>query len=364
MSKHMRFVVTALFAVILLLTAAITKFYSDTGKSTNGGSADIDIEKKLGSDNGGNRIFEDSSGLYGVIDGNERVVIDPEWLELSFAGQNRCIVSKRLNGKLMTGCIDFEGNVVVPMIYRDIIKRGRGKFLFYTAYSADDDSCVLYDEDFVPLFTRSWNSCYASDEELELVGNHGIYTYSIGRDGLVPEKVCLEGTAFDCEYELETHNEKLLSALDPDMLDEICAASGKYIEFAFTGNREYLSDVRSEEKSVFSVIFPNDDTILSKKLTEISNVLIYTTESDDEKIHYIVTASAGAEIVYADNEDKPHTFNGRYKAVIEFCGTNSNDLAAVSGSFIQKTPGYPKPAEKDEKNGSQDGTPEDQNNNG
>lgn len=343
MSKHMRFVVTVLFAVILLLTAAITKFYSDTGKSTGGGSARIDVEKKLGSDSGGNRIFEDSSGLYGVIDSNERVIINPEWLDLSFAGENLCMVSKRLNGKLMTGCIDFEGNVVVPMIYREIIKQNRGSFVFYTAYPEADNSCVLYDEDFSPLFTRSWNNCSITDNELELTGVHGTYIYSVDYTGLNLRQASVNGTSLDCGYELKIQSKDLLSSLNPDMLEEICTNSGKYIEFAFTGSREYLSDVRAEERSVFKTIFPDDNKILSKKLTDISNMLLYSAKSDDGKPHYIVMATVGAEIAYTDDEDKPQTLDGHYKAVIEFCGISGNDLAAVSGSFIQKTPGYPEP---------------------
>lgn len=347
MSKHMRFIVTVLFAVILLLTAAITKFYSDTGKSTGGGKARVDVEKKLAGDNDGNRIFEDSNGLYGVIDSNERVVINPEWKQLSFAGKDLCFVSKVLNGKLMTGCIDFEGNVAVPMIYRDIIKQGSGGFSFYTAYAAADNSCVLYDEELSPLFTRAWKSCTVTENEMELSDEHGIYTYSLDSNGMTLKNVVLNGSAADCDFELKSSNETMLAALDPDMLDQISVSTGLYLEYAFTGNREYLSGVRSEEKSVFSVIFPEDNAILSKKPTRITSTVIYPTEGDDGKSHYIVIVSAGAEILYADEEDKPHTLNGVYNAVIEFCGTNSNDLAAVSGSFMQKTPGYPE-AEADE----------------
>lgn len=338
----MKFIVTVLFAVILLLTAAITKFYSDTGKSTGEESGGTGMERKLDSDPMGNRIFEDSSGLYGVIDSNERVVVDPEWLELEFAGENLCIVSKRLNGKLLTGCIDFEGNVTVPMIYRDITRHSHGSFTFYTAYPDADDSCVIYDEDFALLFTRSWDRCSFSKNELQLTGRYGTYTYSVDNAGLTLMNADIEGTAFDCPYKLKI-NSSLLTSLDPDMLDTICTASGKYIEYAFTGSREYLSDVRAGEKSVFTTIFPDEKKILSKKLTEITNIFLYPLESDDGKPRYAVSVTAGAEIVYTDDEDKPQTLDDYYRAVIEFCGTSDNDLTMVLGSFIQKAPNYPEP---------------------
>ena len=356
MSKHMRFIVTVLLAVVLLLAAAIIKFYSDTGKSTGAGSAKIDVEKKLGSDQMGNRIFEDSSGLYGVIDSNERVVIDPQWIELKFVGENLCMVSKRLNGKLMTGCIDFEGNVVVPMIYRDIIKQSRGNFVFYTAYPAADDSCVLYDINFAPLFKRSWEGCSINENEMILTGTNGTYTYNIDYTGLTLKNAVLHNTAFDCEYELDVRSKNILLQLDPDMLDAICADSGKYIEYAFTGSREYLSDVRTGEKSVFTTIFPDDKKILSKKLTGISNVVIYITDSDDDKPHYTVSLTADTEIVYTDDNDKAQTLTGSYKASVEFCGSSINDLAAVSGSFLKSSPDYPKTPEPEKNPDNQDTT--------
>ncbi len=342
MNKHMRFIVTVLFAVILLLTAAITKFYSDTGQSMGKESDKIDMDKKLDSDPMGNRIFEDINGLYGVIDSNERVVIAPEWLELEFVGENMCMVSKRFNGKLLTGCIDFEGNVTVPMIYRDITKHSYGNFTFYTAYPAADDSCVLYDENFALLFTRSWDRCYLSKNEIQLTGSHGTYTYSADNSGLTLVSADIEGMAFDCPYKLKI-NSSLITSLDPDILDEICTASGKYIEYAFSGSREYLSDVRAGEKSVFVTIFPDEKKILSKKLTEITNIFLYPTESGDGKPHYAVSITAGAEIVYTDDEDKPQTLDDYYRAVIEFCGTSNNDLTMISGNFIQNAPDYPEP---------------------
>ncbi len=358
MSKHMKFIVTVLFAVILLLTAAILKFYSDTGKSTGEGSAKIDVEKKLGSDSKGNRIFEDSSGLYGVIDTNERVVIDPQWIELKFVGDNLCMVSRRLNGKLMTGCIDYEGNIVVPMIYRDIIKQSRGNFVFYTAYPAAGDSCVLYDIDFAPLFRRSWESCSLAEDEMILTSPNGTYTYNVDYTGLTLKSAVLEGTALDCGYQLTIQNMTILSELDPDMLDALCAGSGRYIEYAFTGSREYLSDVRTDEKSVFTTIFPDDKKILSKKLTGLSGIRIYKVSSDDDKQHYTVSMTADTEIAYTDDEDMPQTLEGSYRAIIEFCGTSANDLAAVSGKFQQSTPDYPAPPDPENNTENQDATAE------
>ena len=131
----MRLIVSLLFIVIILLAVAITRFYSDTSKSASGGSAQTDIERRVATDLSGNQIFEDSNGLYGVVDDSDRVIVPAEWADLSFAGEGRCIAAKRISGSLMKGAVDYEGNIVVPFIYRNIELCESGSTKVYIAQS-------------------------------------------------------------------------------------------------------------------------------------------------------------------------------------------------------------------------------------
>ncbi len=343
MTKRMRFIVSVLFIVIIVLALAITRFYSSTSKSAGSGSNKTDITRFLSDDGSGNRIFEDDNGLYGVADSSDRIIVSPEWLELDFAGGEKCIASKRISGRLMTGCVDYEGNIVVPLVYRNITKHSYGSFSFYIAESAADSSCVLYSEDLLPLFTRSWDSFTLAGDELTLSAGPAKYSYSLSSSGFSMHNAQLSGTALDCPYTMEVTSRLLLERLEPDMLEEMTRIAGKYIEYAFTGSGEYLSDIRSGGRSAFSLLFPDDKQILSKKLTDIPNIYIYSVKSDDDIPHYAVSVTARTELTYTDKEDRAQTLTGDYKAVIEFSGTTKNELVTISGEFRQAHPDYPEP---------------------
>ena len=74
MTKHMRLVVSVLFIVIIVLAVAITRFYSSTGKSTELSGTQPAIEKILDDDKSGNHIFQNDSGMYGIIDSNNLII--------------------------------------------------------------------------------------------------------------------------------------------------------------------------------------------------------------------------------------------------------------------------------------------------
>ena len=184
MNKRTRLVASLLFIFIIVLAAAITRFYFSVPEGTSSKSDTAQIVRRLEADGEGNRIFEDGSGSCGIADSRDRIIVAPEWMELSFAGEGRCIAAKHIGSKNLYGCIDYEGSVIVPFMYRSITKRGDEDFTYYSAVSEKDDSVVIYGEDFSPLFRRSWDSCVAGDGELVLTTEMGIYTYSTGDQGL------------------------------------------------------------------------------------------------------------------------------------------------------------------------------------
>ena len=108
MNKHTKIVISVLFAVIILLSVGITRFYiNNISYDTESNGTDIEIIRKIDEDEAGNRIFEDASGLYGIADINDRVIVSPEWTELEFTEKNVCIASKRIGGRMLTGVILF-----------------------------------------------------------------------------------------------------------------------------------------------------------------------------------------------------------------------------------------------------------------
>ena len=354
MSKHMRLVVSVLFIVVIFLAIAITRFYSSTSKHTAGRSDQNDIERRLSADAAGNRIFEDSSGLFGVIDSDDRVIVPAEWQELSFAGEGKCIASKRIGGVLLKGCVDYEGNVIVPFIYQSITAREIGSINIYTAESGTDDSVVTYDSSFRPMFHKVWKSCEFVNDNMTLRSNSGTYSYSVDEDGsLALVKAEVKGEVMGCSYSFDVKNISSIEKFDPAMLEYMAAAAGKYLGFAYTGDSAYVSDIRTGGRPVFTKLFPEEKNIISKKLLKIKNMFFYQVDSDDEMPHFAISVSASTEITYSvKDSDEKQTLTDDYRAVIEFSGSSENDLAVVSGSFTESEPTYKTADDKQEKQDS------------
>lgn len=333
--------------MIILLAVAIRKFYSDTTPSTGNNTFQTDIIDSLDTDAEGNRIFKDNSGLSGIIDSSDRIIVAPEWHELKFTDNNICIARLRIGDKLLTGCIDYEGNIVVPFIYNSIERHQEDDFIFYIAVSGDN-SCVIYDSRFVPCFKRSWKSCSFSDGEITFKTDNGSYEYAINKDGFRLKSAEIVGKALDRSYVLSVASRILLSKLSVSMLEKMTDTAGKYIEYAYTGNDVILEDITTGGRAGFSQLFPDDHKILSKKLLNISEIFIYSVRSDDDIPHYAVSVTADTEIEYSDETSGKNTLRDKYTAVIEFSGYSENDLTAISGKFTQEEPEYPQPEETED----------------
>lgn len=347
MNKHMRLVVSALFIVIILLAVAITRFYSSTEKSAGKGDSQPSVTQKLGTDSSGNRIFRDSSGLCGIIDSSDRIIVSPEWEELSFAESNTCIASARLKGKKLFGCIDYEGNITVPFVYSGIKRIETENMTYYIAEAEADGSAVIYDTGFVPCLPGAWDECSAEGSELTLTSGNGTYTYSASEAGFVLIGARLAGNTMGCGYELDITSRILLSRLTVPMLEKMSAVTAAYIEYAYTEDSELLADTDPDGKAVFLPLFPEEHSITSEKLMGIKDIFLYSVRSEDGEAHYAVSVTADTTVTYKNDEGKTRRLRGDYKAVVEFKGSSADTLSAVSGSFLQDKPDYPKPVSEE-----------------
>lgn len=343
MNKRTKLVVSLLFAVLVILAAAVTRFYLGVPDGTDSKSNQAEIARRLESDESGNRIFEDGQGHFGVINSSDRIIVAPEWLELKFAGEGLCIAEKRIGGRTMFGCIDYEGSIAVPFIYSRITRRESGGYIFYTADADSDGSCVVYDSRFVPLFRQSWRSSSFDKGELVLKDDSGVYTYSVDSNGLLFKNASVSGESLGCGYELDISSRVLLSKLSVPMLEEIAGDLGKYIEFAYTGNDELLSDLTTGSRSGFQQLFPDDHKILTKQLLGISDIYIYSVKSGDDSPRYTVSAVCYTELTYSDETGETRSLRDGYTAAVEFSVSSEVDIAAVSGRFTLSEPEYPRP---------------------
>lgn len=330
-----------LIIVIAVLTAAIMRFYSDVSQDAGSSANTADIVRRIDSDENGNKIFEDKNGLYGIADSSDRIIVTPEWAELEFAENDLCVASKRLGRKMLSGCIDYEGNIVVPFIYKSISRHSSEGFVFYAAESDSDGSCIIYDESFNPCFMRSWDSFSVEGTSLTLFRDDNCYTYSFGENGLTCTNADVSGMALDTSFTFSVSSTQLLARLDCTMLEQISESVAGYLSFAFTGDSSYLSGIAPDDSHAgFTALFPEDEKITSKKLLGVTDIFIYSKKANDDSITYIVSATADTEIQYIGENGEIKTLRDSYRAVMRFKSSDSG-IYAESAGFSMTQPIYP-----------------------
>lgn len=345
MNKHTRLIVSLLFIGFIVLAAAITRFYSNSEKiSVSSGSQTV-IAKKMAIDGAENRIFQASDGSIGIIDSSERVIVSPEWKSIRFTNGEMCIASKDIHGKELFGCIDYEGNITVPFVYSDISPVSGANQMFYIARTSDNKKSVVYDNDFTPCFSRAWDTCEYSAGRLSASSENGDYTYLVKSDGFALSTASVKGSVLDHSYTLTASGYQGLTA---PMIEKMDSATRKYIEYAYKGNSDVLSDIDKTDDAVFLTIFPEEHNITSKRLTDITSATIKHKTSAEGVSYYSVIISATTSIVYKNQEGKTKRLRDDYTASVEFTGSSANDLKAVKGSFLKDKPDYPAPEPQQE----------------
>lgn len=339
MNRRTRLIVSLLFIVVILMAAAITRSYVSipNGPAVNG-SGD-EINKIVETDKNGYSIFSDSNGFLGIAESG-RIIAAPEWTELSFAENEKCIASKTIGGQLKFGCIDFEGNVVVPLIYKSIEKKNVGDIPLYFAVSDEDGCCVVYNRELLPCFQSTWKSYKINDSELTLNDETGSYIYSSGNNELLFKSAAVTGSIYDRPYELNIYSRVLLSKLTPAMIEKMTYAAENYIEYAVGGDRSLIKDIGGDIRK-FKKLFPDSDEISAKRLKAVPEIHIYTVGSDNGIPLYDVSVTIEAEIAYTNELGKADTYTSRQKAAVRFRGNSEIGLAALSGEFEAEFPEYP-----------------------
>ena len=338
MNKRTRLVVSLLFVVLIILAAAITRFYLDAENNPVMNAGNENPEKVISVNDEGYSIFSTESGLYGISESG-RILAAAEWNSLEFAGENLCIASKKANGKLKYGCIDFDGNIAVPLIYSRIEKKSAADMTFYCGF-VEDEEIVLYDEKFNPCFTSVWKSCSFSNDEIRLENEKGSYLYKTGDKGLLFRSANLTCEIMDKPVELNIYSRVLLSKLTPAMIEKMTDFTDCYVSYVFSGDEAAFKETGADIWQ-FRKIFPDSEEIVSKSLENVSELHIYSVGSEDGILLYDVSLSADVNIEYAAEDESIQTLDTQVKAAVRFRGNYETDLEAVSGSFEPNIPDYP-----------------------
>lgn len=340
MSKRKKIVIFILSVIGMIFAVGIVRFYTDVSQETGGNDNSGEIESFVSSDDDGNRIFEGKNGLYGVTDPSGRITAAPEWGNLLFAGDGRCIASKGT----LTGVVDYEGNITVPFIYGDIHAEYCGATLFYVARTSPEPGrYVIYDETFAPCFMRDWDGCRFTSDGAVLESGGNVFTYILEDGSFQCDSALIKGEAAEKEYSFSLHSRVLLSELDSRMLETLSSAFSAYLEYAYTGDAAELAQYTGGGSTAgFSVLFGDDPAIVSRELMGISDIYLYSERraSASDTRSYMISATPDTVIKYTDSAGNRQILRDRYKIRMRFTSDGSQ-ITPVSAGCVQSGPDYP-----------------------
>lgn len=333
MSKHLKIFVSALFMVIIILAVCITRFYFDVSKNTGNNTSTADIYSKSEQKVNGMCIFESENSLFGVIDEDNNIILESQWQSVEIENNGFFIVSDVFRDDTLYGCLDSEGNTIVPFIYSGFEKFGTEDMLFYIGKISDSDSCIVYDSDFNPCLGRVWDSFEIDGNKIKLYYNDNVYSYFADSDGISLKSVIIKNKAMNRRYSISSSSRIILSKLDYVSLEKISDCISAYLNYSFTGNCSFMDDYVSSEKfQECREFFSDYPEVTSKKLREVKDVSIYQEKLEDGS-QYITASVKIRAAVSCETDEGSVDLTDNYRAVIRFEEKEFGTVNMISASF-------------------------------
>jgi len=320
--------------VIIILVICITRFYFDVSKDTGKNISSPVIYSRSEQPVNGMYIFEDENGLSGVIDENSSIILEPQWHSIEIMNNGFFIVSGMFGDDILYGCVDSEGNVTVPFIYSGFEKFGTDNMMFYVGKISGENSCIVYDNRFLPCLGRVWDSFDISGNKLNLYYNENIYSYFAGDDGISLKSTIIKNRAVKKKYSISFSSRVLLSKLDYRSLEKISDCISAYLDYSFTGNYSLLEPyVQQENQQNFSEFFYRYPEIDSKRLRAVKDISVYQEKLDDGTQCITASVKISAGISYPDGDENIN-LKDIYCAEVRFSEKEFGTVDMLSAYFL------------------------------
>ncbi len=249
MNSQTKFLISMLLIVVIVLCVVLTRFYFDVTKNTESHTRDSRVESVVRSF-GEFQVFCSANGSYGLLNSDLTVLIEPDWLEILDVTENMVLVSSRIDNQVLIGGIDYEENVVLPLVFRSMEKLGDG---FHLGIVSEDNRCILYDKNYQPVFRESFASVSYHNKLLTLERNGEMLYYDTAEQP--PALRCAEFSsqvAENLNLNWKIANQFYLSELTLQDLRSISHMIAAYMQMLRENNFVNLQEVTSPE--YFSIL--------------------------------------------------------------------------------------------------------------
>ncbi|MGN1481939.1 hypothetical protein [Porcipelethomonas sp.] len=281
MKWHTKLLFAVLFCILLITIAALVRFYYKVNNQNNEAYLDQNIIADFDSNKSNYKIYKNDNGLLGVMNKDDRTVIEPQWNNIYFLNSNRFVVQKKIDGNSQMGIIDIDENFIVPFIFKEFAAVGKD---YLIGYFDDEDGFSVFDTSGNLLTDKKWLD-YSYDENskiLTLTNKLGNFNYIFDDDKLICTDIKMTyeiKSSSPVIIKMDIHDENVINEINSERLKDIFDISCVYFESLIYDDMKRIKDITNSQ---FYQPLSSNDYFKDCKVKSISDVTLKTSDTDDE----------------------------------------------------------------------------------
>lgn len=289
MNWHIKLMFIFLFCTLVVMLAALIKFYYDVNKENNQAYLDSNIITDLSTDKTNYKIIRNDDGMLGIVDSEGRSVIEPQWNNIYILNSNRFAVQKKINDVLKMGIIDSDENYITPFIYTKFISVDND---YLIGYFENETGFSVFDTCGNLITDKKWLK-YQYDKDnkkLTLSNDSGDYIFLNDNNKIICSEIKFSRKIkSEINITFDVNNAELIEQTNSDDLFDIFNIMCTYFEALTSNNMEEIKKITNDQ--YYSSLSLNN-FFNNCKIKNISNVKIEKFIS--EECTYILSV----EVIY------------------------------------------------------------------
>ena len=247
MNWHIKLMFIFLFCTLVVMLAALIKFYYDINKENNQAYLDSNIITDLSTDKTNYKIIRNDDGLLGIVDSEGRSVIEPQWDNIYILNSNRFAVQKKINDVLKMGIIDSDENYITPFIYTKFISVDND---YLIGYFENETGFSVFDTCGNLITDKKWLK-YQYDKDnkkLTLSNDSGDYIFLNDNNKIICSEIKFSRKIkSEINITFDVNNAELIEQINSDNLFDIFNIMCTYFEALTSNNMEEIKKITNDQ---------------------------------------------------------------------------------------------------------------------
>lgn len=247
MNWHIKLMFIFLFCTLVVMLAALIKFYYDVNKENNQAYLDSNIITDLSTDKTNYKIIRNDDGMLGIVDSEGRSVIEPQWDNIYILNSNRFAVQKKINDVLKMGIIDSDENYITPFIYTKFISVDND---YLIGYFENETGFSVFDTCGNLITDKKWLK-YQYDKDnkkLTLSNDSGDYIFLNDNNKIICSEIKFSRKIkSEINITFDVNNAELIEQINSDNLFDIFNIMCTYFEALTSNNMEEIKKITNDQ---------------------------------------------------------------------------------------------------------------------